>query len=303
MDHGQRSMVADKFPWVFSEARLNACGKDARFGRRQRTSTPFRLGLALTATCASPRVATLADFHRGCHALCATPTPYKAFSNPVAQPHLATFVGTLASRLSGEMTLTGRGFAKGRGCAAFRHLVMQEGSSCAIHDAWREVCPGRFTLVEPAAVALHPTMDWRCDAPTTVGLTPDTASAQPFWPAPAALRDSLLWAERGSIAVGYRQRVGQHGGFFIIRAKAGMHPQGVEALREEGRRLRSLRHQPLQAIQATRPKRQRVALVVEWQVEKQPFRLRLLIRWHRPTKDCCSWRSHLPAPRSHRDLI
>jgi hypothetical protein len=28
MDHGQFSMVADKFQWVFAEALLNACGKD-----------------------------------------------------------------------------------------------------------------------------------------------------------------------------------------------------------------------------------------------------------------------------------
>src|SRR5438874_2880786 len=62
MDHGQLSMVADTFQWVFSEGLLNACGKDAKCCRRQRTMTPFRLGLALTATCASQRVETLADF-------------------------------------------------------------------------------------------------------------------------------------------------------------------------------------------------------------------------------------------------
>ena len=44
MDHGQLSMVADKFQWVFSEALLNACGKDVRFCHRERTITPFRLG-------------------------------------------------------------------------------------------------------------------------------------------------------------------------------------------------------------------------------------------------------------------
>jgi hypothetical protein len=69
MDHGQLSMVADKFQWVFSESLLNACGKDAKFCRRERIITPFRLGLALTATCASQRVETLADLHRGFNAL------------------------------------------------------------------------------------------------------------------------------------------------------------------------------------------------------------------------------------------
>jgi hypothetical protein len=79
MDHGQLSMVADKFQWVFSEALLNACGKEGKFCRCQRTITPFRLGLALTATCASQRVDTLADCPRGFHALFDTPIPYKAF--------------------------------------------------------------------------------------------------------------------------------------------------------------------------------------------------------------------------------
>ena len=69
MDHGQLSLVADKCPWVFSEPLLNACGTEAQFGRRQRLITPFRLGLALTATCASQPVETLADFHRSFNAL------------------------------------------------------------------------------------------------------------------------------------------------------------------------------------------------------------------------------------------
>jgi len=155
MDHKQLSMVADKFQWVFSESLLNACGKDAKFCRRQRTITPFRLGLALTATCASHRVETLADFHRGFNALFDTTITYKAFYNQVAKPHFAAFVGTLTSRLVGEMTLKVLGFEKGRAFAEFRHIVMQDGSSFAIHDALREVFPGRFKAVKPAAVELH----------------------------------------------------------------------------------------------------------------------------------------------------
>src|SRR2546422_1330986 len=279
MDHGQLSMVADKFQWVFSEALLNACGKEAKFCRRQRVLTPFRLGLALTATCASQRVETLADFHRGFNALFDTTITYKAFYNQVAKPHFATFMGTMASRLIGDMTLKVLGFEKGRAFAEFRHIVIQDGSSFAIHDALREVFPGRFKVVKPAAVELHTTMDLLCDAPTTVVLTPDTTNEQAFLPEPASLRASLLLADRGYLDLHYLRRVQDEGGFCLIRAKAGMNPQVVEAFREDGKRLRSLRNKPLKAIHAKLPKRQRVELVVEWQLEAHPLRLRLLITW------------------------
>ena len=94
MDHGQLSLVADKFQWVFSEALLNACGKDVKFCRRQRILTPFRLGLELTATCASQRVETIADLHCGFNALFGTTITYKAFYNQVAKPHFADFART-----------------------------------------------------------------------------------------------------------------------------------------------------------------------------------------------------------------
>src|SRR5882672_6491551 len=303
MDHGHLSMVADKFQWVFAESLLNACGKDAKFCRRERIITPFRLGLALTATCARQRVETLADFHRGFNALWGTTITYKAFSNQVATSHLADFARPMTSRLIGDMTLKVLGFAKGRAFAEFRHMVLQEGSSFAIHDGLREVFPGRFKVVKPAAVELHTTMGLLCDAPTTVVLTPDTASEQTFLPEPAALRASLLLADRGYLDLHYLRRVQDEGGFFLIRAKAGMHPQVVEAFREDGKRLRSLRNKPLKAIHATLPQRQRVARVVAWQVEAHKLRLRLLLSWNRQTKEFCSLVTNLPAQRYPLDML
>jgi hypothetical protein len=303
MDHGQLSMVADKFQWVFSEELLNTSGKDTKFCRRQRTITPFRLGLALTATCASHRVETLADFHRGFHAWFDTTITYKAFYNQWAKPHFATFMGTMASRLIGDMTLKVLGFTKGCAFAEFRHILIQDGSSFAIHDALREVFPGRFKTVKPAAVELHTTMDLLCDAPTTVVLTPDTTNEQAFLPEPATLRGSLLLADRGYLDLHYMRRVQDAGGFFLIRAKAGMNPQVVEAFREDGTRLRSLRNKPLKTIHAKLPKRQRVELVVTWQVEAYTLRLRLLISWNRRTREFCYLVTNLPAQRYHLDML
>src|SRR5438093_695584 len=251
MDHGQLSMIADKFQWVFSESLLNACAKDVRFGKRQRIITPFRLGLALTTTCASQSVETIADFHCAFNACWGTTVTYKAFYNQLAKPHFADFARTMAERLISDMTLKVLGFEKGRAFGAFRHIVMQDGSSFAIHDGLREVLPGRCKAIKPAAVELHTTMDLLCDAPTTVVLPPDTTNAQTFVPEPASLRDSVLLADRGSVDLHYLRHVQEAGGFFLIRAKAGLTPPVLEAFREDGKRLRSLRKKPLQTIHAT----------------------------------------------------
>src|SRR6266566_4661458 len=303
MDHGQLSMVADKFQWVFSEALLNACGKETRFCRRERIITPFRLGLALVATSASQHVDTLADFHRGFCALLDVTISYKAFYDQLAKPRFADFMRAMTERLVGEMTLKVFGFTKGQAFSEFRHIVIQDGTSFAIRDALREVFPGRFKAVKPAAVELHATMDLLCDAPTTVVLTPDTTNEQAFLPEPATLTGSLLLADRGYIDLGYLRRVAQARGFFIIRAKAGMHPQVVEAFREDGKRLRSLRNEPLQAIHAKLPKRQRVDLVVQWQVDGHPRCLRLIISWNRRTKSFCSFLTNLPPKRYPIEVI
>src|SRR5262245_47166320 len=303
MDHGQLSMVADKFQWVFSEVLLNACGTAAKFCRRLRTITPFRLGLALTATWASQRVETLADFHRGFNALFQTTVTYKAFYNQVAKPHGAAFIRTMTSRLIGEMTLKVLGFEKARAFAEFRHIIIQDGSSFALHDALREVFPGRFKVVKPAAVELHTTMAMLCDAPTPVVLTPDTTLEQAFLPEPASLQACLLLADRGYLNLHYLQRVVQQGGWFIIRAKAGLNPHVIEAFREDGKRLRSLRNAPLQAIHAQLPKPQRMELVVRWPMDGHPLCLRLIISWNRRTKSFCYLLTNLAPQRYPLDTI
>src|SRR5262245_13158514 len=303
MDHGQLSMVADKFQWVFSEPLLNACGTEAKFWHRQRIITPFRLGLALTATCASQPVETLADFHRGFNALWGTTITYKAFYNQVAKSRFADFARTMTSRLIGDMTLKVLGFAKGHAFAELRLLILQDGSSFAIRDGLREVFPGRFKVVKPAAVELHTTMDLLCDAPTSVVLTPDTANEQAFLPEPASLRASLLLADRGYIDLHYLRRVQDENGFFLIRAKAGMNPQVVEAFREDGKRLRSLRNKPLKAIHAKLPKRQRVECGVRWEVDGHPLCLRLIISWNPRTKSFCYFLTNLPPKRYPLEVI
>jgi hypothetical protein len=227
----------------------------------------------------------------------------KALYDHLAKPRFADCMRAMTERLVGEMTLKVFGFTTGQAFSELRHIVIQDGTACAMHDALREVFPGRFKAVKPAAVELHTTMDVLCDAPTTVVFTPDTTSAQAFLPDPKTLKGSLLLADRGSVDLHYLRRVQDEGGFFLIRAKAGMNPQVLEALREDGKRLRSLRNKSLKAIHAKLPKRQRVDLLVAWQVEKHALRLRLLIRWNCRTQEFCSLVTNLPATRSRLDML
>src|SRR5207244_1542581 len=93
----------------------------------------------------------------------------------------------------------------------------------------------------------------------------------------------------------YLRRVQDEGGFFLIRAKAGMNPQVLEAFREDGKRLRSLRNKAFQTIHAKLPKRQRVELLVQWQVDGAPLCLRLILSWNRRTKSFCYFLTNLPS--------
>ena len=303
MDYEQLSMVADKFSWVFAALRLNACGKEAKFCRRARLIPPFRLGLALTATSARQQVETRTDFHRGFHALWGPQVSSEACYKQRATPQCAELARTLSARLMSDMRWKVFGFTTGRACGEFRRILIQDGTACAMHAALREVLPGRFKKVKPAAVALHTAMERLCAAPPTVVLPPDTTSAQAFLPEPTALCASGLLADRGSSDLHSLRRVQEAGGCCIIRAKAGMNPQVVEALREDGKRLRSLRNQPLQPIHTTLPQRQRVALGVRWDGDGCPRCLRLIVSWNRRTKRCCSWLTNLPPTRSPREVI
>jgi hypothetical protein len=93
------------------------------------------------------------------------------------------------------------------------------------------------------------------------------------------------------------------GGFCLIRSKAGMYPQILEALRDDGKRLCSLRQKTLHTMHAKLPKRQRVELVVPWHVDGCSLCLRLILLWPRRTKRFCSLLTNLPPRRYPLDTV
>jgi hypothetical protein len=59
----------------------------------------------------------------------------------------------------GKLTMKVLGFEPGQAFREFNRVVIQDGSSFALHNALAAVFPGRFRAVKPAAVELHCTMD------------------------------------------------------------------------------------------------------------------------------------------------
>ena len=150
-----------------------------------------------------------------------TTVTYKAFSNQVAKPRFADFArdDDFTAR-QGHDAESARVRQEERAFAECRHILIQDGSSFAIHDGLREVCPGRFKVVKPAAVELHTTMDWLCAAPTTVVLTPDPTNEQAFLPAPASLAPVCCW-RIVAISIAFFRRVQDAGGFLSSEPKPG----------------------------------------------------------------------------------
>ena len=297
MDHKQLTIMANKFQSVLDASTLDARGDQLEFCQRQRLITPFRFGLSVLASMASKQVHSIADLQRDFNALWDMEVSYKAFYNQLAKATGADFLRTSLCDLMGKLSMNVLGFQPGEAFGEFNRILIQDGSSLAIHDALCHVFPGRFNAVKPAAVELHCTMDVLCDAPITIVLSPDTDSEHDYLPEPESLKGDLFLADRGYLNLTYLRDVDRYGGFFIVRGKAGLNPRVIDAFREDGKRIKSCQDRDFQAIITKLPKKQRGELDVEWLIDHQPFRLRLIASWNKETQSFVYLLTNLPQAR------
>jgi Transposase DDE domain len=303
MDPQQVTILAHKFQSVLDEEFLNERGQALGWVKRKRLVTPFRMGLSVMASMATQHVQTIADLHRQFNELWELDTDYNAFYKQLLKPTAPEFFLESLSDIMSQLTMKVLGFEAGEAFSEFNRLILQDGSSFALHQALAHVFPGRFTAVSPAAVELHCTLDLLQDAPILIALSPDTDSEHDYRPEPESRRGDLLLADRGYLDLTYLRDIDRHGGFFIMRSKAGLNPRVIDAYREDGQRIKSCQDRDFQALTSKFPKQQRAELEVEWRIEGEPFRVRLIVRWN-PQKKCFDYLlTNLPQGRYTISMI
>ena len=98
----------------------------------------------------------------------------------------------------------------------FEHILIQDGSSQAVYDALKEVFPGRFSTVSPAAVELHTTMDILTNNLVRVQLTEDTRPGRDCLPPlPTSMAYSLMLMDAGYCELELFAAIDDREGFYL----------------------------------------------------------------------------------------
>ena len=215
---------------------VNELGLRTGQSERLRTITPHRLFLSTVAGLAGGQVESLADLLREFNHHNDVTVAYKAFYNRLARPGFTKFMHQMFDRLLERLciqTLAPEGKAA---VSRFQDIVIQDGSSFALKHKLRDVFPGRFTTIEPAAVEIHATYSGFSDEVCSVQIAPDKEAERQFLPDPSTLLGRLLLADRGYPGVEYFEAVREHGGAFIMRLSRA-HDPWVRTAWVDGKRI------------------------------------------------------------------
>ena len=278
MNRPYLTRYADALRSVLGFRSLLARSREAGHCRRLRDITPQRLVCALLEALGSLRVTTIADILRTFNAQTGLSTRYKPFHKKLAQPEFPLFMRQLYLDILRKLSQNVLRAAAREQLGRFTDVVLQDGSSFAVHDALAKTFGGRFTKVRPAAVELHACVSVFQDQVLNAQLAPDKQAERDFLPEPHELAGKLLLADRGYPSLEYFEQVIAAGGSFLMRAKSNMNPK-VRRARGPGGRIPRLEGYHLRDVMKWLPRR-RLDLDVEWErPQGGPLQLRMVLVW------------------------
>jgi len=267
---------------VLCARELKVISRRSRFEHRRRKITGERLVLSLLSLFSSGRVSSLSDIHRSFNAQCDTNVSYKPFHNQLSKKQFPELMREVASRCLTHLVV--KIFSRQQQVfSEFKQVLIHDGSSFAIKDDLKEVYPGRFTKIKPAAVELHTTFDLMEQAPTQVTLTPDTTSERAVLPEAESLSGCLLLIDRGYFALPYLSELVAHKASFLVRGKSDCNPEIITAHTSSGKRLKKMEGKPLRKTSRLR-KSEALDCCVCWKRGGYNLKARMIITWNPKTK-------------------
>lgn len=284
MNERHVTRVAGQLKQALGEDELTRLGRETGFTERLRNVTPFRLTVALVGAMASRSVETIADLQRSFHAVTGRSVKYKPFHNQLAKESFPVFMLAVFEGLLGRLAVQTLAPVRGQALSSFKDIVLQDGSSFAMHDALQAIFPGRFTATSPAAVELHATMSVLTGQPLRVSIAPDAQGERDFLPEPEDLTGMLFLADRGYMDVAYCRDVAAAGGAYVIRFTRSANPVIVGGT-VNGRRIKpSMFGRSVNGC-ADELKGRSADLDVACLVDGERVAFRLVLMWNEQTKD------------------
>ena len=268
----------------FNQSTIHQIARKQRFFQRERKITPYNLLMALISAFASEELASLADLQRHYNLLNEEPVAYKPFHNQLAKKSFSNFMSEVAHYLFHQ--LAGKYIERDSTgtFSEFDKVIIQDGTSFALHDGLSDVFPGRFSSVSPAAVELHVAWDCQNNTFESLSLTKDTASERAYLPEASSLSGSLLLADAGYFSRDYIHQLQQAKAHFIMKVDSKINPY-IEQCFTPTRYNKKLTGEPLKSSFDFLSKEHPNDLDVHWQsLDGHWFVSRLIVSWNTKVK-------------------
>ena len=169
---------------------------------------------------------------------------------------------------------------------AFKQVLLQDGTSFAVHKAGRSVSEGSRPLARRQSSVICSCLYWSKVQFACRSLPIRRQSASSCLS--ERLNNSPLLADAGYIDMAYFAKLNEAGGFYLVRGKS-LNPKIIRAWRGDERKCRSWR-----ACQKDAGRRHCRAEVLDMVVKSGKFEYRLIRRWFAEEKRFCIWMTNLP---------
>ena len=281
---------------VLGELKINEIGKNVNFCNRKRVIKPFELLMSLITALGDKSVDTIADLHRYFVKLTETDVQYKPFHNQLSKPEFVDFIKEVirVAMNAWQQQVLGTETE----LSAFKSIVLQDGSSFAVHDSLHETFKGRFTKISPAAIEVHVSWDVLQGYPEHVSVSADSQAEYDFLPEAKSLKDTLFLADRGYFKLSYLDDISQAGGSYVVRARTTVNPMVISGFNRHGKPLKRFNHKKQKALK----KHIRQSGIVDMDVAGKT-NYRLIASWPKGKSEPTYWSTNLERKKFSAETV